>query len=264
MKEVVMYLPYATSDGEQNSPNNKALVIIDHEPFAQECLVQAIRSALPHMPVIGISAVEELGQLGNVALVLLRSQSHPVSGHRLASEAQVLVQHCPDTPIVMLSMCTTADAIEEIIALGVRGVIPVTTSFKVAVAALQLVLVGGTYFPHLDKESRRDVGAKDTGEPAPKHDASSSHVTGRPYLTIVEQAGTSLEPDATEPNVTFTTREREVLEALQKGWSNKWIAHSLRISENTIKVHVQRIMRKLHATNRTEAVIRHRQLNGLR
>jgi DNA-binding NarL/FixJ family response regulator len=80
---------------------------------------------------------------------------------------------------------------------------------------------------------------------------------------LVEQSEEIFDGHSGASNVIFTAREMEVLEALQKGWSNKWIAHSLHISENTIKVHIQRIMRKLHATNRTEAVVRHRQLNGL-
>ena len=82
----------------------------------------------------------------------------------------------------------------------------------------------------------------------------------RPLLTLMEQSDDMLDGSACSANVIFTARELEVLNALQKGWSNKWIAHSLHISENTIKVHIQRIMRKLHATNRTEAVVRHRQL----
>jgi DNA-binding NarL/FixJ family response regulator len=89
------------------------------------------------------------------------------------------------------------------------------------------------------------------------------HTSQQPYFAIVEQTGDMLKTETNGATVIFTARELDVLEALQKGWSNKWIAHSLNISENTIKVHIQRIMRKLHATNRTEAVFRHRQLNGL-
>ncbi len=36
---------------------------------------------------------------------------------------------------------------------------------------------------------------------------------------------------------------------------NKWIASQLNLSENTVKVHIRHIMRKLKATNRTQAVI---------
>jgi DNA-binding NarL/FixJ family response regulator len=56
-------------------------------------------------------------------------------------------------------------------------------------------------------------------------------------------------------SVAFTEREQHVLAALQRGLSNKVIAAELNLSQNTVKVHISRIMRKLRATNRTEAVI---------
>ena len=47
-----------------------------------------------------------------------------------------------------------------------------------------------------------------------------------------------------------------MLEALQLGLPNKLIAVRLNLSENTVKMHIQRIMRKCSAHNRTEAVLR--------
>ncbi|MCU0492722.1 MAG: response regulator transcription factor [Chloroflexaceae bacterium] len=55
----------------------------------------------------------------------------------------------------------------------------------------------------------------------------------------------------TEP---LTPREREVLTLLGQGRSNGEIASALTIAERTVKVHVQNILGKLGATNRTEAV----------
>jgi DNA-binding NarL/FixJ family response regulator len=52
----------------------------------------------------------------------------------------------------------------------------------------------------------------------------------------------------------LTTREREVLEYLADGWSNKAIAAQLGISDQTVKFHVVAITGKLGVTNRTEAV----------
>ena len=52
----------------------------------------------------------------------------------------------------------------------------------------------------------------------------------------------------------LTTREREVLELLVEGESNKRIAHLLNISEHTVKFHVASIFGKLGANTRTEAV----------
>ena len=53
----------------------------------------------------------------------------------------------------------------------------------------------------------------------------------------------------------LTDRELEVLTLLAKGMPNKEIAAQLIISERTAKFHVNSIMGKLGATNRTEAVV---------
>ncbi len=52
----------------------------------------------------------------------------------------------------------------------------------------------------------------------------------------------------------LTRREREVLELLVEGESNKRIANLLNISEHTVKFHVASIFGKLGANTRTEAV----------
>lgn len=52
----------------------------------------------------------------------------------------------------------------------------------------------------------------------------------------------------------LTPRELEVLRLLGKGWSNNEIAATLDIAPRTTKVHVQNILGKLGASNRTEAV----------
>jgi len=54
----------------------------------------------------------------------------------------------------------------------------------------------------------------------------------------------------------LTPREIEVLQLLAEGLPNKTIAHRLDISEHTVKFHVNAILSKLGAQNRTEAVVR--------
>ena len=53
----------------------------------------------------------------------------------------------------------------------------------------------------------------------------------------------------------FSLREKEVVELLLKGLSNKQIARALRISESTVEFHLTNIYRKLGVSSRTEAVL---------
>jgi DNA-binding NarL/FixJ family response regulator len=52
----------------------------------------------------------------------------------------------------------------------------------------------------------------------------------------------------------LTSREMEVLELIVRGQSNKEIGVSLRISEATVKSHINNILSKLGVTDRTQAV----------
>jgi LuxR family maltose regulon positive regulatory protein len=68
---------------------------------------------------------------------------------------------------------------------------------------------------------------------------------------------------ATHPADLLTEREIEVLEHIAAGASNQDIADTLFISVGTIKSHIHRLMSKLDAQNRTEAVSKARRLNIL-
>ena len=56
------------------------------------------------------------------------------------------------------------------------------------------------------------------------------------------------------PRTELSAREIEVLQLVAVGMRNKEIAHQLGISESTVMTHMQHILEKLHATDRTEAV----------
>ena len=53
----------------------------------------------------------------------------------------------------------------------------------------------------------------------------------------------------------LTAREREILEHLAQGQSNKAIARALDISHDTVKLHVRHILSKLNLTSRVEAAV---------
>jgi DNA-binding NarL/FixJ family response regulator len=62
-------------------------------------------------------------------------------------------------------------------------------------------------------------------------------------------------PDPTADDVPLTKREYQVLRHLAHGLSNREIGKSLDISIETVKEHVQNILRKLDAADRTEVAV---------
>ena len=54
----------------------------------------------------------------------------------------------------------------------------------------------------------------------------------------------------------ITSREQEILELIAAGLSNREIAERLFVSENTVKTHTSRVLTKLDARRRTQAVQR--------
>jgi DNA-binding NarL/FixJ family response regulator len=61
----------------------------------------------------------------------------------------------------------------------------------------------------------------------------------------------------------LSAREREICELVKQGCSNKLIAQRLGLSDNTVKAHIRRVMRKLGARTRV-AIALHRQAAGPR
>ena len=61
--------------------------------------------------------------------------------------------------------------------------------------------------------------------------------------------------DPTEDDVPLTKREYQVLRHLAYGLSNREIGRSLKISIETVKEHVQNILRKIAVSDRTQAAV---------
>lgn len=71
---------------------------------------------------------------------------------------------------------------------------------------------------------------------------------------LQEFARLKQEEDRAELEVGLTGREREVLEHVTLGATNKEIAAALYISENTVNYHMKNILSKLHLRNRAQVV----------
>ncbi|MFL6197987.1 MAG: response regulator [Thermoanaerobaculia bacterium] len=74
-----------------------------------------------------------------------------------------------------------------------------------------------------------------------------AHLTRRLLTRLKPRPAPELEP--------LTGREREVLELLARGWSNRRISQELAIAEITVRTHVSHILGKLGVSNRVEAAL---------
>jgi DNA-binding NarL/FixJ family response regulator len=122
---------------------------------------------------------------------------------------------------------------------GVRGFLPTSLPIELAVAGLRLVLAGGVYRPLPIVGLNRTPGLE------------APCARGLAYLAPDSGRGAG-----DRAMIDFTPREQQVLAELELGLPNKLIAAKLNLSENTVKMHIQHIMRKCAARNRTEAVLR--------
>jgi DNA-binding NarL/FixJ family response regulator len=137
-------------------------------------------------------------------------------------EALPLVrQRCPGTPLVVISASDSRDDILAALNSGAAGYIPKSSTGKVMLLALDLVMSGGVYVP-------------------PE------------VLSWIERTST---PDAPPAAHSLTPRQIDVLKLMAEGQSNKQIARTLDLSEGTVKLHVAAVLKALGADNRTHAVL---------
>jgi DNA-binding NarL/FixJ family response regulator len=83
------------------------------------------------------------------------------------------------------------------------------------------------------------------------------HVTAshRPAVDVPAPGHATPPAPEDEPLEKLTDREEEILNLLAAGLSNKEIAQKLSLSEGTVKNHISAILAKLHANDRTQAVL---------
>ena len=161
--------------------------------------------------------------------------------HRLLPEASLMLLTQLDEALI------TDTTVSEVARFGVKGYTTNTAPVEVVLVAIRLILAGGAYYP---RSMVIDDGNRVNSVPEPLPDAINS-------LPMPAANGEVDEPLAliNAPTVAFTEREKQVLATLRRGLPNKIIASELDLSENTVKVYISQIMRKLNATNRTEAVV---------
>ena len=132
-----------------------------------------------------------------------------------------LKKKSPDSSLVVISASEDIRNIRKILATGIKGYIPKRSDPKIMHSALKLILDGGTYIPPALIEISSD------------NNLSSSQNKGK----------------------MLTNRQSQVLDLIAQGKSNKQIAYEMGVSEATVKLHINALLRSLKVNNRTQAVV---------
>ena len=131
-----------------------------------------------------------------------------------------------DTPVVMLTMSDSEEDMAAALRAGVRGYLLKDMEPEEVIAAIQRVAQGELVI--------------------------ASAMTLK--FAQLMQSGPAA-PSRQSLLATLTERERQVLDHVASGESNKEIAQALDISHNTVKLHVRHIMEKLKLRSRVEAAV---------
>lgn len=134
----------------------------------------------------------------------------------------------PGTPILVVTGNEDGALLLDLFDLGIAGFVPKTARAEAIEAAIRVVLAGERYLP------------------------------ARMLDLIGRRSGSVASPPM--PATRLTGRQAEILERMAAGESNKAIARALDLSPSTVKTHAAAAFAALGAANRTEAVVRAREL----
>lgn len=208
---------------EKGRPRS-VLIADDHDLFC-DMLKYFLESITPDIRVEAVGSLAEAAALitggKQFDLILLDLNMPGMNG---LSGLTRVVEQCPAIPVALISGTYRANDVRAAIRYGAAGFIPKTLPAQALRGALATILKGECFLP----------------PNLPSHD-SGSHAHGG-------------QPTAATPLAQLTAREAEVFEQLLGGRSNKEIGQNLRISEMTVKTHLQNIFMKLGAKSRADAI----------
>lgn len=202
------------------------IVVVDDHPLFREGVAHTLQ-AEPDMEVVGQGAsAEEALRLAQDLLpdIVLLDIAMPGGG---ISAVRSIATACPVVKIVMLTVSEEEEDVLVALKAGARAYILKGVSARELVGILRAVFAGEVYVtPALAASLLLEI----KGATAP------------PRLPV-------------SPLDELTERERQILELVAAGYSNREIGQCLHLSEKTVKHYMTNVMQKLQVRNRVEAAL---------
>jgi len=194
----------------------KILIVDDHEIFRNG--LKMVLNRLKYLDFVGeaVDGLEFLSKLDELKpdIVLLDIEMPRMNGVDAALEA---LKKYPDLKIIALTMFNEDEYVQNMIDAGVKGFLMKNINKEMLDKALLTVINGGSYYSE------------------------------ELFNFFTKQLGKETKEDTLE--IDLTRREKEILQLLCEGLSNKEIADMLFISERTVVGHKSNLLAKTDCKN---------------
>jgi len=191
------------------------VAIVDDSRLVREALA-AMLGRLPDLQVVASGAADAAFiDETKPDVLLLDVGLRDEDSLRVAAS---LAKRSPGTKVIVMDLIPMSDDIVQFVNAGVSGFVLKDATFDEFVATIRSVAAGGKVLPSRMTESLFSQIAKAADAQGHEH--------------VLE-------------DVRMTRREREVIELIGEGLSNKEIAQRLNIAAHTVKSHVRNVMEKL-------------------
>jgi len=192
------------------------VAIVDDNRLVREALT-AMLDRLPDLRVVGTGLADAAFIEQAKPDVLLLDVG--LVDHDSLGVAAALTKQAPGMKIIVMDLIPMHEDIVQFVNAGVSGFVLKDATFDEFVATIRSVAAGGKVLPPRMAESLFSQIA-----------SAAVAAQGRPRVL---------------DDVRMTKREREVIELIGEGLSNKEIAQRLNIAAHTVKSHVRNVMEKL-------------------
>jgi DNA-binding NarL/FixJ family response regulator len=202
------------------------VVIADDHTLFREGLAGIIDGAEDFEVVGQAGTMQKAVQLARDLLpdIILLDIDMPGGG---LEAARIVAEECPVTYIVILTSSEEDDHLISALKIGARAYVLKGVAARELIRILRAVSAGESYVPPMLAAS----------------------------LLLEMREANSQQKQSISPLDELTPRERQILEGLAAGLSNKEIGEKLFLSEKTVKHYMTNILQKLQVRNRVEAAL---------
>lgn len=209
------------------APLGSIAVVAEDQEFWRDGIASMLKRQLRYSKILHANRYDQLIDcLETEPAPALATVELSLPGLQGYAGVRQLREQFPDVRLIVISAVADRETILHSLAAGIHGFIPKRFQGSEILAAMTLIMKGHVFVPPdlPEMPERREA------------DQEESH--------FFNAAGANL-----------TRRQRDVIQLLAEGKSNKEIAALLQITEGTVKVHVNAAFRALGVHNRVSAVV---------